>query len=198
MQHRFEKADEWAPVFDDPGRDAWQRPAEVVKLAEIAPGMTVADLGAGTGYFVPHLSRAVGATGRVLALDVEADMVRYLGERIAREKLENAVAQQVPVDDPLLPEGQVQCVLVVDTWHHLSDRPAYASKLARGLAPGGRVVVVDFTLESQLGPPVQHRLRPEQVADDLRAGGLEPRILDEILPEQYVVVGVKGSRPTTP
>jgi hypothetical protein len=60
------------------------------------------------------------------------------------------------------------------------------------------VVVVDFTLESQLGPPVQHRLRPEQVADDLRAGGLEPRILDEILPEQYVVVGVKGSRPTTP
>jgi ubiquinone/menaquinone biosynthesis C-methylase UbiE len=198
MHHRFEKADDWAPVFDDPGRDAWQRPAEVVELTEIDPGMTVADLGAGTGYFVPHLSRAVGAGGRVLALDVEADMVRYLGERIARERLENAVARQVPFDDPQLPDGEVQRVLVVDTWHHLSDRPAYVRKLARGLAPGGRVVVVDFTLESKLGPPVQHRLRPEQVADDLRAGGLEPRILDESLPEQYVVVGIRDSRPTAP
>src|SRR5687767_12325166 len=93
--HRFEDADRWARVFDDPERDAWQRPAEVVALSAITPGMTVADVGAGTGYFAAHLSRAVGDGGRVLALDVEPDMVRYLEERARREQLANVEARRV-------------------------------------------------------------------------------------------------------
>src|SRR5690348_4715148 len=76
--HRFEHAEAWSKEFDDPARDAWQKPDRVVAAMQIMFGMVVADVGAGTGYFEPHLSRAVGAAGKVLALDVEPDMVRHL------------------------------------------------------------------------------------------------------------------------
>jgi SAM-dependent methyltransferase len=153
--------------------------------------MTVADLGAGTGYFEPYLSRAVGAGGRVLALDVEPDMVRHLRERAASEQLANVSAEVVATDDPKLPPASVDRVLVVDTWHHVPDREAYAKKLAAALTPGGMVAIVDFTREAAHGPPKHHRLDPEQVARELSAGGLEASIAPEALPDQYVVLGKK-------
>ena len=189
LVHRFERADEWAPEFDGPARDAWQKPVEVVAAMKIAPGMTVADLGAGTGYFLPHLSRAVGPAGVVLALDVEADMVRYMTERAAREKLANVKPRRVPFDDPSLEPGSVDRILIVDTWHHIPDRPRYAAKLEAALRPGGAVVIVDYTRDAPRGPPPAHRLPPADVATELRAGGLAPEIAAEELPYQYLVLG---------
>ena len=188
MVHDFHDAAAWAKVFDDPARDAWQRPADVMHLLDLRPGMTVADLGAGTGYFEPHLARLVGPTGHVLALDVEPEMVRYLRDRAAREGLANVEARIVPPDDPTLPPHGVDRVLIVDTWHHISDREAYARKLAAGLTPGGTVTVVDFTRESAMGPPVSARVPPDQVVAELAAGGLLAAVVAETLPEQYVVV----------
>ena len=194
LVHRFKGAEEWAKQFDDPARDAWQKPAEVVALLKLAPGMTVADVGAGTGYFEAALSRAVGPKGRVLALDIEDDMVAYLRARAAREGLANVAPAKVAPDDPMLPAGGVDRVLIVDTWHHIDAREAYAAKLRAALAPGGFVAVVDFTLEAQQGPPPQHRVAPEQVEKELRAGGLVPEIAVESLPDQYVVIGRAPSR----
>lgn len=191
LVHRFEHADDWVRDFDDPARDAWQHPSEVVAAMELAPGMTVADVGAGTGYFEPWLSRAVGASGTVLALDVEPDMVRYLTQRAAREQLANVRPAVVALDDPKLPEGGVDRVLVVDTWHHIADRERYAAKLRSGLRAGGKVFVVDFDVQAKHGPPPQHRLAPEQVVRELTAGGLDARVLPENLPEQYIVVGAR-------
>lgn len=188
LVHRFEKAEEWAKQFDDPARDAWQKPTEVVAAMTISPGMTVADIGAGTGYFEPHLSRAVGPTGKVLAVDIEPDMVRYLRERAAKEKLVNVTAvQATPGETGLAPES-VDRILVVDTWHHIPDRAAYAQKLRAALRPGGLVIIVDFTLEATKGPPKEHRLAPEKVIAELDAGGLSGKAIDESLPEQYIVV----------
>lgn len=99
-RHSFEHADEWATKFDDPSRDAWQEPEHVVAAFGASQGMTIADVGAGTGYFEPHPSRAVGPKGKVLALDIEPDMVRHLRERTARERLDNVEAGQVAADDP--------------------------------------------------------------------------------------------------
>jgi len=189
--HRFDDAERWAVQFDDPKRDVWQKPEHVVDLLEIAPGMGVADIGAGTGYFLPHLSRAVGADGTVLALDIEPDMVRYMEERARREGLDNVEVRRVEPSDPGLAAGSVDRILVVDTWHHIAQREAYTVKLAAALAPGGRVAIVDFTQESPRGPPRAHRIRPEQVARELEAGGLVARIAAEDLPDQYVVVGEK-------
>ncbi|MCC7387091.1 MAG: class I SAM-dependent methyltransferase [Deltaproteobacteria bacterium] len=191
MPHRFEHAEDWAKRFDDPSRDAWQKPAEVVALLGLQPGMSVADLGAGTGYFLRHLSGAIGAGGRVFALDVEADMIRYMKARAEREQLANVEARQVPFDDPALAPGSVDRILIVDTWHHLGDRAAYSKKLAAALKPGGGVFVVDFTMETEKGPPTQHRLTPEQVIAELEAGGLVAKVVEESLPDQYVVAGTR-------
>jgi predicted methyltransferase len=183
----FSDAEGFAAHFDDPQRDAWQRPDEVLDLLQLAPGNVVADLGAGTGYFVAGLSRRVGSTGRVLALDVEPKMIDFMQRRIGQEKLGNVRAVLVAPDDPGLSPGSVSRVLVVNTWHHLDARASYASKLAAALAPGGEVWVVDFTPESDLGPPPGHRLRAEQVMAELEQGGLHAELVNEGLPKQYVV-----------
>jgi len=191
IDHRFDDAERWAKQFDDPTRDAWQKPEHVVLLLEIARGMVVADIGAGTGYFLPHLSPAVGPEGTVLALDIEPDMIRYMDERARREGLDNVEARRVEPGDPGLAAASVDRILIVDTWHHIAQREAYAAKLAAALAPGGRVAIVDFTQETRRGPAPAHRVRPEQVARELEAGGLVAHIAAEDLPDQYVVVGEK-------
>jgi ubiquinone/menaquinone biosynthesis C-methylase UbiE len=192
LVHRFDHADAWSKEFDDPSRDAWQKPAEIVAAMRIAPGMTVADIGAGTGYFEPYLSRAVGDSGKVLALDIEPDMVRHLRERAAKEKLLNVRAEVVATDDPKLPAASVDRVLIVDTWHHIAERGAYAAKLKEALAAGGTVTIVDFKKDAKHGPPPHHRVAPEAVVAELRAAGLTASVVADVeLPEQYVVVGLK-------
>lgn len=187
--HRFQDAESWAKIFDDPARDSWQRPARVLELMDLAPGMTVADLGAGTGYFAVRLARAVGPSGRVLALDVEADMVKYLKERATRESLSNLEARKVEPDAAGLGAASVDRVLVVDTWHHISGRVAYARALAQALKPKGQIVIVDFTMDAPEGPPKEMRLPPEAVIRELSEAGLRAEVIAGAgLPRQYVVV----------
>jgi hypothetical protein len=190
MPHRFEKADEWAKDFDDPARDAWQRPDLVLAALELAPKMLIADIGAGTGYFSVRLARAV-PDGKIIATDIEPDMVRYITERAARENLPNLRATLTPPDDPRLPPSAVDRILIVNVWHHVSDRPAYARRLARALHPGGKLAIVDFTLASSHGPPPEHRLTPDQILADLRGAGLTASLSPTALPEQYIVIGTR-------
>jgi ubiquinone/menaquinone biosynthesis C-methylase UbiE len=186
MHHGFADANEWAKVFDDPGRDAWQRPDEVLRALELGPAMVVADVGAGTGYFAVRLARAV-PQGEVIATDVEPDMVRYLGERARREQLGNLRAVRATQAASGLTARSVDRILVVDVWHHLADRVGYARDLGAALRPGGRLLVVDFTLTARRGPPVQHRLPPEAIVADLAAAGLTAKVSAVALPDQYIV-----------
>jgi SAM-dependent methyltransferase len=193
MHKDFSDAEAFARAFDDPARDAWQRPAEVMELLRIEPGSVVADLGAGTGYFVSWLSRAVGQQGKVLALDVEPKMVDFLAKRAQQQGLGNVQPRLVPFDDPQLQPGSVSRVLIVNTWHHIDERSRYAAKLAPALAANGEIWVVDYTLDSPDGPPARYRLSPEQVVKELQGGGLHAEIIQgEQLPKQYVV---RASRP---
>jgi predicted methyltransferase len=186
----FSDTGRFASHFDDPKRDTWQRPADVLRLLDVRPGQTVVDLGAGTGYFVGLLSRAVSASGRVLALDAEPKMVEHLTSRAARDGLANVSARVVPYGDPELGRASIDRVLIVNTWHHLDDRPSYAVKLRAALRKGGMVLVVDFTPESDIGPPPEHRLPAAVVAEDLARAGLRAEIVaEEPLPKQYVVRG---------
>lgn len=188
MHHRFENADEWAKVFDDPARDEWQQPDRVIQALALTPTMTVADVGAGTGYFAMRLARAV-PSGSVIATDIEADMIRYMNERAKREGIANLRTQTTPPDDPQLGTAAVDRILVVDVWHHLGDRRAYAAKLASALKPGGLLVVVDFKLDAKRGPPVKHRLPADAIAADLAAAGLATEVSTIDLPDQYIVLG---------
>jgi predicted methyltransferase len=191
LVHRFQTAEQWAREFDDPKRDEWQKPQEIVAAMKLEAGMVVADLGAGTGYFEPFLAHAVTPTGTVLALDVEPDMVRYLNERVQREHLANVRPGLVATDDPKLAPESVDRILVVDVWHHIAAREAYASKLRDALKSGGKVYVVDFKLEAAHGPPKHHRITAEQIAHELGAAGLVVETLPTTLAEQYVVVGTR-------
>jgi predicted methyltransferase len=190
MPHRFDKADDWAKVFDDPARDAWQRPDDVIAALALSPEMTVADVGAGTGYFTVRLSRAVPA-GKVIATDIEPDMVRYISERASREHLANISAALAHAADPGLAAASVDRVLVVDVWHHISDRVAYARAIAASLRPGGLVAIVDFTMEANHGPPAKHRLLPDAIIADLKAAGLSAELSPTTLPDQYIIVATK-------
>ncbi len=184
--HRFDDAAHWAAVFDDPARDAWQQPDAVLRALALAPDARVADLGAGTGYFAVRLAAAV-PQGRVWALDVEPTLVRHMVARAAQQHLGNLFAVLCTPDDAMLPEP-VDAVLVVDTFHHLEDRPGYFRRLASSLRPGGRVVIVDFTRESPEGPPVAMRLAPDAVDAEMTTAGFvrEGAVLP--LPRQYVLV----------
>jgi SAM-dependent methyltransferase len=186
--HRFEHADEWARVFDDPARDEWQKPADVVTSMHVSPGATVADVGAGTGYFEPWLSRAVGPSGVLYAVDVEPDMVRYLRERAARDHLDNVRPVLAGPDDANLPARGVDRVLVVDTWHHVPGRVAYARRLAGALATGGTITFVEFTMDAPMGPPQKHRIPADVLIGELREAGLAAERVDVGLRWQYVVV----------
>jgi len=191
--HDFADAAAWAEVFDDPARDAWQKPDEVVALLGALPGQVVADVGAGTGYFEGYLSRAVGGAGTVYALDSEPAMIAYLEARATRELWSNVRAQVSPVDAPGLPPAAIDRVLIVDTWHHLPDRPGYARLLAAALRPGGAIAVVDFTPDATIGPPAAARISAQTVVDELTAAGLVATIVAENLPHQYVVVARKST-----
>ena len=194
----FSAAPAYAARFDAEGRDAWQKPDEVVALLALSPGARVADLGAGTGYFLEHLSHAAGESGRVLALDTEPNMVRYMAKRVKKAGLANVEVRRVAADDPGLEASSVDRILIVNTWHHISNREAYAAKLRDALRKGGAVVIVDFTQESDLGPPAAHRIAPEAVVRELSAGGLRARIASESLPKQYVVFGERRKSGSTP
>ena len=190
MPHRFENAEHWAKVFDDPARDAYQQPDVVIAAMALAPAMSVADVGAGTGYFTVRLARAL-PQGQVIATDIEPDMVRYLTERAQREQLTNIKSVLAGAVDPKLAPASVDRELVVDVWHHLADRVAYARGLAAALKPGGKIFVVDFTQEATHGPPKHHRLAPDAIAGDLRAAGLDAEVSATKLPEQYIVIGTR-------
>lgn len=192
LVHRFEDPEKWAERFEGPERDAWQKPAALVAALDLEPGMAVADVGAGTGYLLPHLSPAVGPSGRVYAVDVEPSMVSYLLERASREGLANVVPQLATVNDPMLPPESLDRVVFVDVWHHVPERSAYATRVVRSLRPGAKLVVVDFKLDSPRGPKRPHKLPPEEVTVDLEAAGLAVTVDTDTLPDQYIAVGTKA------
>lgn len=192
MNHRFDDPERWSKVFDNPERDAWQRPDDVVSHMAIAPGMTVADVGAGTGYFLGRLSEAVGPSGHVLAIDVEESLIEHITKRADENAWQNVEARVVPLDDPSLEPGSVDRILIVNTWHHIADRIEYAAKLAAALRTDGELHVVDFDLTSERGPSRDHKLTPEAVIEELAAAGMTATVIEESLPDQYIVVGKRA------
>ena len=189
-EHRFAHAEEWAKKFDDPARDAWQQPDAVIAALDLSPAMTVADVGAGTGYFSVRLARVV-PRGQVIATDLEPDMLRYLTERAAREHLSNIRTVLAGADDPHLDPASVDRILVSDVWHHIADRARYARGLAAALRPGGRVAIVDFTPEATHVPPHHPHVAPEAAIAELRAAGLDATLSPTKLPDQYIVIGTR-------
>src|SRR4051812_37279418 len=141
-KHDFGDASQWSTVFDDPKRDEWQKPHEVIRALALSGDALVADIGAGTGYFSARLAHMV-PKGRVYAVDTEPAMVKHLSERAKREGLGNLTAVLAKPDSPVLPE-RADLILFVDVYHHVENREHYFRNLAASLRPGGRLAIIDF------------------------------------------------------
>ena len=186
MHQRFDDAERWAKVFDDPERDAWQKPDDVIRALRLAPDAAVADICSGTGYFAVRLARAVPA-GRVFGADLEPDMVRYLNERAAREKLPNLTSHVAAAHDPRI-QAPVDLALMVNTYHHVAQREKYFSGLRSSLKPRGRVAIIDFKPESPVGPPARHRVPAGAVIEEMTRAGYALETSPDVLPYQYLLV----------
>jgi cyclopropane fatty-acyl-phospholipid synthase-like methyltransferase len=189
VHHAFDDAESWSRMFDDPQRDAWQKPGEVAKALELQPGMVVGDLGAGTGYFTRSLSEAVSPGGMVLSIDIEPSMVQHLAERARKDHLSNVVPVLALASDPFLPQGRMDRVLIVDTYHHIDARLEYFARMRQAMSARGRVVIVDFQKrELPVGPPPEHKLEKSFIIDEMRQAGWKLTADKDFLPYQYFLV----------
>jgi SAM-dependent methyltransferase len=185
-EHSFGGAEKWARIFDDPKRDAWQKPHEVIQALALKPDAVIADIGSGTGYFSVRFAHMV-PKGRVYGVDTEPDMVKYLAERAKREGLNNITAVAGTPDDPRLPE-KADLILMVDVFHHIENREQYFRKLRDSLKPGGRVAIIDFRKDSPDGPPKSARIPPDRVKTELKDAGYALVQEHAFLPHQYFLV----------
>jgi arsenite methyltransferase len=175
-------------AYEGFGRDGWQKPDEVVALLDVAPGDRVADIGAGGGYFTFRLADAVGDTGRVYAVDVDDDMLDYLRERTAEEGRKNVEVVRGEFGDPLLPDGAIDLAFTCDTYHHLSDRVAYFSKLRTDLAPGARIAILDFNGTSGFAKWFDHATPKQTILDELSAAGFRLVADHDLIDQQNFLV----------
>ena len=181
----FSDVERFAKAFDDPRRDEWQRPDDVIAALHLRPDADVLDLGSGTGYFTVRLARKL-PQGHVYGGDVEPRMTSYLEARAKNEGLANVRALTFPPGEVKL-DQPVDAVLVVDTYHHIDDRATYFQKVRAHLKPTGIVAIVDFKLDSPMGPPIEHRVSTDAVRAEMSAAGyVQDAALD--LPYQYVLV----------
>ena len=178
-------------ILERPERDAYQQPDRVMEVLAFRTGERVADVGAGSGYFTRRISRAVGPGGAVWAVDIRAEILAVLEARARRDGLTNVRLQQVQPDDPRLPAGGIDTILMVDTLHYVKARGDYAKRLRAALAPGGRVVIIDFVPkpleERPWGPPPEQKMSREEVDAAMAEAGLFPARVHDFLTEQFFV-----------
>jgi cyclopropane fatty-acyl-phospholipid synthase-like methyltransferase len=186
MQHRFDDPAKYAKSFDDPARDAWQMPDKVIQALAITDGMSVADIGSGTGYFSVKLATAA-PKAVIYGADIEPKMVEYLSKRAAAAQLTNITAVLAGSTSPNLPRP-VDLVLVVDTYHHLPDRVAYFRNLRKSLTSTGRVAIIDFRKSAPDGPPPEFRFTPQEIEAEMTKAGFRLEQSHDFLPRQHFLV----------
>lgn len=172
--------------LEGPDRAEWQLPDQVIAALGLREGGVACDAGAGPGYFALRLARAVGPRGRVHAVDVEPRMIELLRERTRAAGLANVHPILAPDGELGLPPEPCDVILIVNTFHHFHDGPAALRALASRLAPGGRLVNVDFHAgELPVGPPPDHKVSREAFLAAAAAAGLEVAEELTFLPYQY-------------
>jgi len=175
-------------LLEGPDRSLWQKPDEIMDALNIADGSTVADVGAGAGWFTVRLARRVGPNGRVYAEDIQQPMLDAIDYRVRREGLTNVETVHGTPEDPTLPAGLV-AVLVVDVYAEVEDPVSLLTDVAAALKPQGRLGIVDWTKEGGgPGPPMEQRVEAAKVIGDAAAAGLTLLSHESFLTYQFLLV----------
>lgn len=180
---------EYIDRLDRPERDQEQKPAQVVDALGLNPGMRVADLGAGSGYFTRRFVEAVTETGKVYVIDVEPEALKYVEDSLihTHRPFEAEFILARP-DNPKIPVESVDMIFVCNTYHHLEDRTVYFRNTRSSLKPGGRIVIIDYYHDDrsgELGFPKRHLIARDKVVEEMTGAGYRLAKEHTFLPKQY-------------
>ncbi len=181
--------------LEDPARDAYQKPHEVVTALGLKDGERIADIGSGPGYFTLRFAHHVGDKGVVYAVDISPDMILHLNQAVRDAGLDNVRSILALPDDPLLPARSVDRIFICDTWHHIANHAHYLDVLKKTLRPGGQIVIVDFHKKEMpvAGPPMEMRIARDDVVREFRQSGFVLTKEETFLPYQYFLVFAVGA-----
>lgn len=170
-------------------REIEERPSLAVRLLRLQPGQTVADIGAGTGYYTELLARAVGPSGRVYATDIQPEMIRLLEQRIRKKRLANVQAVLSTETDPRLPPESLDLALLVDVYHEFAHPQQMLRRLRESLKPGARLVLIEFRKEDPSVPiREEHKMSIAEARAEVEPEGFVfDRVLND-LPWQHILI----------
>jgi ubiquinone/menaquinone biosynthesis C-methylase UbiE len=162
--------------LEDPARKVWLPAAEVLDALSLRSGDTIADMGAGTGYFSLPLAQAVGPEGKVYAVDAQAEMLEHLRQKLGDGSVSNVELIQAEAEATALPDGSCNLVFLANVWHEFSDRSAVLDESRRILKHRGRIAILDWRpdVARENGPPLDHRLNASDALNQLRSAGFHP------------------------
>jgi ubiquinone/menaquinone biosynthesis C-methylase UbiE len=191
MQQLHSDPKSYIGALEDPKRDAYQKPQEVMMALGLKPGEIIADIGAGSGYFTFRLALHVGEKGKVYAVDVSPDMILHINRRIREWKATNVVSILAEPDDPLLPDASVNRFFFSDSWHHIENQTRYLSLMKKMLKSGGEIVMIDFHKKDlPVGPPLKMKIAREDLIKQMETNGFRLMKEHTFLPYQYFLTFV--------
>ncbi len=177
-------------ALENESRDDWQKPVQVIEALQIEAGSTIADIGTGSGYFVPFLSKAVGPDGRLFAVDIQQEMLAFVERKVGEIGLINVTTVLSQENDTRLEAGTVDLALLVDVYHELRSPKALLSNIRSVLKPDGRLAVVDFfsNKDVPVGPTRRYRVPRQRLIAEAEASGFKLVEEHSFLPYQYFLV----------
>jgi ubiquinone/menaquinone biosynthesis C-methylase UbiE len=172
-----------------PEREGEEQPDAALDAIGIAKGSTVADVGAGAGYLTWRLAERVGAGGKVYANDIQPQMLDLLRRNMEQRKIANVEPVLGAVDDPKLPRGAVDMVLLVDVYHEFSEPQAMLRHIRESLRPDGKLVLLEYRGEDPKVPiRPEHKMTVAQVKAELEPEGFRMERVSEVLPRQHILI----------
>jgi ubiquinone/menaquinone biosynthesis C-methylase UbiE len=174
--------------LERPEREKEEQPKKLLKLLDLKPGMVVADIGAGSGYYSFRLSEKVGVKGKVLAVDIQKEMLDIIRKRMKEDKVENVEPVLGTETDPKLPAGGVDLILMVDVYHEFTFPYEMTEAMIKALKPGGRMAFVEFRREDEKVPILlAHKMTEKQVLAEMAPHPVKHVRTLESLPWQHVI-----------
>jgi ubiquinone/menaquinone biosynthesis C-methylase UbiE len=177
--------------LDDPARRAWLPPAEVLEAMALHSGETIADVGAGTGYFSLPLAQAVGPQGKVYAVDAQEEMLSLLRQKLDEFTLPIIELIHAEADNTGLPAFSCDHVFAANVWHEFNDHAAVLREFVRVLKADGQIAILDWRTDvlPDHGPPLEHRLDWFYAVDALRSSGFQKVTTSNIGLYSWLVLG---------